>query len=90
MVASVQFGRAEIELEYWRERQARCFAVAKRLGGYHGRQRGTTKAKPGRARKIWEQGLSVAEIAHALAVSDSTVFRSLAEGLHHPAEAVIL
>lgn len=80
MVASVLFGLAEIESEYRRERQAAGIAVAKRRGAYHGRQKGTTKAKPSRARQLRDQGLSVAEIANALAVSDRTVFRYLAEG----------
>ncbi|MDB5352391.1 MAG: hin 6 [Planctomycetota bacterium] len=79
MVASVLFGLAEIELEYRRERQAAGIAVAKRRGAYHGRQKGTTKAKPGRARQLRDQGLSVAEIAKALAVSDRSVFRYLAD-----------
>jgi hypothetical protein len=45
-------------------------------GVYHGRQqKGTTKGKPARARQLRDQGLSVWEIAQALAVSDRTVFR---------------
>jgi DNA invertase Pin-like site-specific DNA recombinase len=84
MVASVLFGLAEIELEYRRERQAAGIAVAKRRGVYHGRQKGTTKGKPDRARQLRDQGLSVSEIAHALAVSDRTVFRYLAEAAPSP------
>ena len=84
MVASVLFGLAEIELEYRRERQAAGIAVAKRRGAYHGRQKGTTKARPGRARRLRNQGLSVAEIAQALAVSDRTVFRYLADEVPAP------
>jgi DNA invertase Pin-like site-specific DNA recombinase len=84
MVASVLFGLAEIELEYRRERQAAGIAVAKRRGVYHGRQKGTTKARPSRARRLRDRGLSVAEIAHALAISDRTVFRYLAEGAPSP------
>jgi DNA invertase Pin-like site-specific DNA recombinase len=84
MVASVLFGLAEIELEYRRERQAAGIAVAKRRGVYHGRQKGTTKGKPTRARQLRDHGLSVSEIAHALAVSDRTVFRYLAEGALSP------
>ena len=79
MVASVLFGLAEIELEFRRERQAAGIAAAKHRGAYHGRQKGTTKAKPSRARQLRGQGLSVTEIAHALAVSDRTVFRYLAD-----------
>jgi DNA invertase Pin-like site-specific DNA recombinase len=81
MVASVLFGLAEIELEYRRERQAAGIAVAKRRGVYHGRRKGSTKGKPDRARQLRAQGLSVSEIAHALAVSDRTVFRYLAEAV---------
>jgi DNA invertase Pin-like site-specific DNA recombinase len=84
MVASVLFGLAEIELEYRRERQAAGIAVAKRRGVYHGRRKGTTKGKPDRARQLRDQGLSVSEIAHALAVSDRTVFRYLAEAAPSP------
>lgn len=50
LVASVLFGLAEIEQEYRRERQAAGIAVAKRRGVYRGRAKGTTKAKPARAR----------------------------------------
>ena len=84
MVASVLFGLAEIESEYRRERQAAGIAVAKERGVYRGRQKGTTKGKPARARQLRDQGLSVSEIAHALAVSDRTVFRYLAEGAPSP------
>ena len=84
MVASVLFGLAEIELEYRRERQAAGIAVAKRRGVYQGRQKGTTKGKPHRARQLRDQGLSVSEIAHALAVSDRTVFRYLAGAAPSP------
>jgi DNA invertase Pin-like site-specific DNA recombinase len=84
MVASVLFGLAEIELEYRRERQAAGIAVAKRRGAYHGRRKGTTKAKPIRAHQLRGQGLSVSEIANALAVSDRTVFRYLAETAPSP------
>jgi DNA invertase Pin-like site-specific DNA recombinase len=84
MVASVLFGLAEIELEYRRERQAAGIAVAKQRGVYHGRKKGTTKAKPARARQLRDQGLSVSEIAHALAISDRTVFRYLTEGAPSP------
>jgi DNA invertase Pin-like site-specific DNA recombinase len=79
MVASVLFGLAEIESEYRRERQAAGISVARRRGVYHGRKKGTTKAKPARARQLRDQGLSVCEIANALAVSPRTVFRYFAE-----------
>jgi len=79
MVASVLFGLAEIELEYRQERQAAGIAVAKRRGVYRGRQKGTTKAKPIRAKQLHDRGLTVPEIGKALAISSRTVFRYLAE-----------
>jgi DNA invertase Pin-like site-specific DNA recombinase len=77
MVASVLFGLAEIELEHRRERQAAGIRVAKGRGAYPGRRRGTTKAVPARALALRKRGLTVAEIASALDVSDRTVFRYL-------------
>jgi DNA invertase Pin-like site-specific DNA recombinase len=77
MVASVLFGLAEIEWEYRRERQAAGIAVAKAQGVYHGRQQGTTKAQPQRAATLRQRGLTVLEIATALGVSESMVFRYL-------------
>jgi DNA invertase Pin-like site-specific DNA recombinase len=78
MVAGVLFGLAEIELEYRRERQEAGIAVAKARGAYKGRQKGTTKAKPNRARELRDRGLSIREITHALGVSERTVLRYLA------------
>jgi DNA invertase Pin-like site-specific DNA recombinase len=78
MVASVMFGLAEVELEYRRERQAAGIRVAKARGVYRGRHRGTTKARPERARALREHGLTMPEIANALGVSERTVFRYLA------------
>ena len=77
MVASVMFGLAEIEMEYRRERQSAGINVAKKAGVYKGRQIGTTKGKPERAKRLKSQGLSVEEIASAMAVSRRTVFRYL-------------
>ena len=79
MMASVLFGLAEIETEYRRERQAAGIAVAKRRDVYRGRQKGTTKVRPHRARILRRQGLTIPEIANALQVSERTVFRYLAE-----------
>ena len=70
---------AEIEMEYRRERQAAGIAVARRKGIYKGRQKGTTKAQPARARQLRAHGLTVPEIANALAISKRTVFRYLRE-----------
>jgi DNA invertase Pin-like site-specific DNA recombinase len=77
MVASVLFGLAEIEWEYWRKRQAAGIVVAKAHGIYRGRQKGMTKAKPQRAQTLRQRGLTVLEIATALGVSERTVFRYL-------------
>jgi DNA invertase Pin-like site-specific DNA recombinase len=77
MVAAVMFGLAEIELEYRRERQAAGIAVAKARGVYKGRRPGTTKAHPDRARHLRTRGLTVAEIANALSVSERTAYRYL-------------
>lgn len=77
MVASIMFGLAEIESEYRRERQAAGIAVAKAQGIYCGRKKGSTKAKPTRARKLRARGLRVPEIANALGVSHRTAFRYL-------------
>lgn len=78
MIASVMFGLAEIEMEYRRERQAAGIAVAKSKGIYQGRLKGTTKAKPTRAKELRNRGLTVPEIANALGISQRTVFRYLA------------
>jgi DNA invertase Pin-like site-specific DNA recombinase len=77
MVANVLFGLAEIEWEYRRERQAAGIAVAKAHGVYRGRQPGTTKAQPQRARVLRQRDLTVMEIATALGSSERTVFRYL-------------
>ena len=77
MVASLMFGLAEIELEYRRERQAAGIAVAKSQGRYRGRKKGTTKASAERARQLRRRGLTTAEIANALGVTERTVFRYL-------------
>ena len=77
MIASVLFGVAEMEQESRRERQAVGIAVAKKQGKYKGRKRGSTKARPERARELAEQGLNRSEIAKALGVSRLTVIRYL-------------
>ena len=77
MIASVLFGLAEIELEFRRERQAAGIRVAQTKGVYRGRQKGTTKALPNRAKALRKQGLRISEISSALEVTPRTVFRYL-------------
>jgi len=77
LVAGVLFAIAEIELQYAKERQAAGIAVAKSRGTYQGRKKGTTKAKPKRAKELTKQGLKPKEIAHVLGVTERTVFRYL-------------
>jgi DNA invertase Pin-like site-specific DNA recombinase len=74
LIASLLFGIAEIELQHAKERQAAGIAVAKQRGVYTGRQQGTTKAAPARARALRKQGLTVLEIANALGVKKRTVY----------------
>ena len=77
IVASVMFGLAEIELEYRRQSQAAGIRVARKNGVYAGRLKGTTKGKPERASVLKDQGLTIAEIANAMAVNKRTLFRYL-------------
>jgi DNA invertase Pin-like site-specific DNA recombinase len=77
LIASLLFGIAEIELQHAKERQAAGIAVAKKRGIYTGRRQGTTKATPARARTLRKQGLTVLEIAQALAVKERTVYNYL-------------
>ena len=76
-LAALLLGLAEIEWEYRRERQAAGIEVAKKRGIYRGRKPGTTKGKPERARELKAKGLTPAEIATALGVSERTIFRYL-------------
>jgi DNA invertase Pin-like site-specific DNA recombinase len=63
MVASILFGLAEIEPEYRREGQAAGISATKERDLYRGRQPGTTKALPRRARELRRRGLTMQEIA---------------------------
>jgi DNA invertase Pin-like site-specific DNA recombinase len=78
MIAALLLGLAEIELEYRAERQAAGIEVAKRRGVYKGRNPGTTKGEPGRARELRAKGLKVGEIAQAMGTSKRTIQRYLA------------
>jgi DNA invertase Pin-like site-specific DNA recombinase len=77
MIAAVLFGVAEMEQETRRERQRDGIEAAKAEGVYKGRKRGTTKAKPDRAKQLREKGLTMDEIATALNVTRMTVHRYL-------------
>ncbi len=75
MIASVLFGVAEMEQQTRRERQRAGIEVAKARGVYMGRRKGTTKAKPARAKQLREGGLKVDEIAAAMGISRRTALR---------------
>ena len=77
MLAAVLLGVAEMEQETRRERQAAGIAAARERGVYSGRIAGTTKAKPERAARLRDRGMSDNEIATALGVSRRTVQRYL-------------
>lgn len=77
LVAALLMGLAEIEWEYRKERQTAGIEVAKKNGVYKGRQKGTTKGKPKRAKVLRDNGMTAPEIANALNVSERTVFRYL-------------
>lgn len=77
MLAAVLLGVAEMEQETRRERQRAGIEVAKKIGKYQGRKKGTTNAKPERARQLRERGMKQTEIAQALNVSRMTVARYL-------------
>lgn len=79
MIAAVMVGLAEIELQYRRERQAAGIDVAREKGKFLGRRAGTTKAKPQREKELKAKGLSVPEIATALATSVRTVWRYIGD-----------
>jgi DNA invertase Pin-like site-specific DNA recombinase len=79
MIAGVLFGVAQIELQHSKERQAMGIADARKRGVYAGRQQGTTKAPPTRARALRKQGLKIPEIAKALGVKQRTVYNYLKE-----------
>ncbi len=81
MLAAVLLGVAEMEQETRRERQRAGIDAAKERGVYLGRKAGTTKAKPTRARKLRDKGLTPEEIGKAMGVSIRTVFRYLGNAI---------
>ena len=60
-----------------RERQALGIRVAKTKGKYKGGKPGYRKAKPAKAQKLRDKGLTVKDIAATMKVSEMTVFRYL-------------
>lgn len=77
VMAAFLLGLGEMEMETRRERQMIGIAAAKERGVYTGRQRGTFKAKPQRAKALKEKGLTIPEIAKSLGVCERTVSRYL-------------
>jgi DNA invertase Pin-like site-specific DNA recombinase len=61
----------------WCDRGVRIVVVTQQID-LRGRRKGTTKAKPVRARTLRSRGLTASEIANALKISPRTVFRYLA------------
>ena len=79
LIAAVLLAVAEMERDSIRERQAAGIEIAKEAKVYTGRKRGSTKAKPGRARALRKQGLTIPEIATAIGVSERTAARYVAD-----------
>jgi len=77
LLVSMLFGIAEIELQHSKERQQAGITLAKTKGIYAGRKKGATKNQPARAFALKQNGLSEAEIALGLGISERTVFRYL-------------
>ncbi len=80
MIGSILLGIGEMENENRKERQAIGIANAKAKGIYLGRKSGTTKAKPNRAKELFNKGLKMEEIAKSMGVSSRTVLRYLKMG----------
>lgn len=78
LLAAVLLGIGEMEQETRRERQAVGIAAAKAAGVYIGRKPGTLKAKPERAQRLRERGLTIDEIAAAMQISRRSVHNYLA------------
>ncbi len=79
MLAAIFFGIGEMETEVRRERQRAGIDAARERGGvYLGRKPGSFKAKPARAKQLRQQGLTIGEVAQAMAISRRTTQRYLA------------
>jgi DNA invertase Pin-like site-specific DNA recombinase len=79
MLVAVLLGVAQMEQEARKERQSVGIAAAKERGVYVGRRKGSTKAKPDRAKQLRASGLTASEIATSLGVSQRSVHRYLAD-----------
>lgn len=78
-IAALMLGLAEIELQHIKDRQQAGIAIAKARGAYKGRQPGSRKAKPARARELATKGNTAQEIASALGISKRTALRYLTD-----------
>lgn len=78
-IAALLLGLAEIEHTNIKERQRAGIEAAKKRGVYTGRARGSTKAKPSRARELKQKGLTNSEVSVALGVSHRTLRRYLSD-----------
>ena len=74
------FGLTEIEFQHTKEQQAAVIKIPKKRGIYVGRKAGTMKANPKPAKRLRQQGMTDTEIAKALGVSKTTVYRYLTLG----------
>lgn len=79
VMAAMLFGFAQMELEYRAQRQELGIQTAKSRGRYKGRERGTFKADPDRARQLRGRGLQLKEIARSLGCSTKSVQRYLGD-----------
>ena len=77
LIASTLFAVAEMEQETRKERQAVGIANAKAKGVYTGRQVGSTKAKPAKAKALKAKGLSITDICETMSISRPTAYRYL-------------
>ena len=75
LLAAVLLSIAEMEQETRKERQMAGIAAARARGVYTGRAKGSTKANPARALELRQKGLTAAEIAASLKVSEASVWR---------------
>lgn len=77
IVAAVILGVAEMELQLRRERQRAGIEVARERGVYKGRKKGTYRGDPNRARELYTLGMKIPEIAKAMGVSESSIWKYL-------------